>query len=143
MGPETRPPDLDREAKRTWEELVGSCDPDLDTELLANYCRQYSSWLAIRSEKARQIKARTFETTVPGRDGSMQLNPLLTAESRLIASLNKMLKQLGLTTSPDDRGARKEPNPTPPGCSGPEPACGWAIELKLCGDALSEGKPNG
>lgn len=111
MGPE-RPSDLDREAKKKWAELVGSCDPDVDAELLGNYCRQHSSLLAIRSEKARQIKARTFETTVPGRDGSMQLNPLLTAENRMVASLNRMLRTLGLAPSREEQ-ARRQPAPNP------------------------------
>lgn len=138
------PSDLDREAKRKWRELIESCDPDVDAEVLGNYCRQHSSLLAIRSEKARQIKARTFQTMVPGRDGTMQLNPLLTAENRLIASLNRMLKTLGITPSCDEPGRprKTELNPPPPGFSGPEPACGWAIEQALC-DSSPGGKYDG
>jgi phage terminase small subunit len=105
-GPEM-PSDLDREAKKKWAELVGSCDVDVDGEMLANYCRQYSSLLSIRREKARQQKAGTFKTMVRGRDRAMQLNPLQTAENRLIASLNRMLRTLGLMPAQDQRGRRK------------------------------------
>jgi phage terminase small subunit len=134
-GPEM-PGDLDKIARAKWQELVESCDPDVDTETLANYCRQHSSLLTIRGEKAKQMKARTFETMVPGRDGTMQLNPLLTAESRLIASLNRMLSTLGLMPSRDERGTGRKPqsNPPPPGMSEPEPSWGWETERALCGD---------
>ena len=124
MGPEM-PKDLDRDAKKKWAELVGSCDPDVDAELLGNYCRQHSSLLAIRSEKARQIKARTFEATAPGRDGSMQLNPLLTAENRMVASLNRMLRTLGLAPSKEEQARRRpvadEIDPLEAALCGPSP----------------------
>ena len=133
MGPEM-PPDLDREAKKKWAELVGSCDPDVDAELLANYCRQHSTLLAIRSEKAKRTKGRTFETLVAGRDGTMVLNPLLVTENRLIASLNRMLRTLGLVPSPEEKRRRPPLQAdAPPGCTGPEPPWGWALEMALCG----------
>jgi phage terminase small subunit len=128
------PKDLDPVARKKWKELVDACDPDVDQELLANFCRQFATLMEIREERARQQKAGTFKTTVPGRDGTEALNPLLVHEGRLFASLNKMLKLLGMTPSTDERaGNRKsEPNPAPPGMTGPEPPCGWAIEIALC-----------
>jgi hypothetical protein len=118
------PSDLDRAAKKKWEEMLGSCDVDVDLEMLANYCRQHSSLMAIRGEKSRQVKARTFETMVRGRDGTMVLNPLLVTENRLIASLNRMLKSLGLTIPQEQRGPKR-----------PLPEVGQIdpLELALCG----------
>lgn len=129
------PPDLDATAKRKWRELADGVDPEVDRELLANFCRQHSTLMAIRTEKAKLIKAGTFSAMVPGRDKALQLNPLLTAESRLVSSLNRQLRGLGLSPSREeqDRRTRKPlPGPPPPGFSGPEPACGWVVEIALC-----------
>jgi phage terminase small subunit len=133
MGPKP-PADLDREGKRKWAELVDVVDPD-DYEILANYARQHSTLLAIRAEKAKLIKAGTFSTMVPGRDKALQLNPLLTAESRLVSSLNRQLRGLGLSPSREEQDRRsKKPaaGPPPPGFSGPEPQYGWVVEIALC-----------
>jgi P27 family predicted phage terminase small subunit len=128
------PADLDREAKKKWRELAPALDPDCDLELLGMYCRQWSSLLSIRAEKAKQQREGVFETMVAGRDGTKQLNPLLTTENRLVASLNRMLATLGLTPGRELGTSRKlQPNPPPPGMSGPEPPWGWAIEQKLYG----------
>jgi len=129
------PPDLDATAKRKWRELADSVDPEVDRELLANFCRQHSTLMAIRAEKAKLIKAGTFSTMVPGRDKALQLNPLLTAESRLVSSLNRQLRGLGLSPAreeQDRRGKKPRANPPPPGMSGPEPKWGWTIEAELC-----------
>jgi hypothetical protein len=129
------PADLDAAAKKKWLELVDVVDPDADLELLGNYCRQHSSLMAMRKEKARQIKARTFQTMVPGRDKALQLNPLLTGENRLVASLNRMLRTLGLAPTREEQDRRvKKPaaGPPPPGFTGPEPHYGWALEIALC-----------
>lgn len=136
------PSDLDREAKKKWRELVENCEPDADLELLGNFCRQHSSLLSIRREKAKQEKAATFKTMVPGRDGTMQLNPLLTAENRLIAILNRMLATLGLTPGRELGTSRKlQPNSPPPGFppDAEEPVWGWNIEEKLCGTDQRKG----
>ncbi len=130
------PADLDSLARKKWRELIDLVDPDVDGELLANYCRQHATLLAIRSEKAKQIKAKTFDTMVRGRDSTMVLNPLLVTENRVVAALNRMLRTLGLAPSRDQQENRKRKppsNPPPPGFSGPEPRHGWAIELALCG----------
>jgi phage terminase small subunit len=95
------PSDLDYQAKKKWEELVFSVDPNTDAELLGNYCRQHSSLLAIRREKKKQQKSGKFRTMVKGRDGTMALHPLITAENRMVASLNRMLQALGLVPSRD------------------------------------------
>ena len=132
-----RPPkDLDYQAQKKWKELILSVDPDADLEMLANYCRQHSSLLAIRREKKKQQKSGNFRTMVKGRDGMMTINPLITAENRMVASLNRMLQALGLASS---RGGTKAnrllpPSPRPPGMHGDEPPWGWAIEKALCGD---------
>jgi phage terminase small subunit len=134
-GPEMpMPKDLDPTARKKWRELIETVDPETDAELVANYARMYGSLMAIRSEKARQIKARTFETTVPGREGSMQLNPLITAENRMVSSLNRMLRTLGLAPSREEQGRRPHKLPTepPPGMEGPEPNYGWPIAIALC-----------
>jgi phage terminase small subunit len=138
MGPKP-PADLDREGRRKWAELVDAVDPD-DYEILANYARQHSTLLAIGAEKAKLIKAGTFSTMVPGRDKALQLNPLLTAESRLVSSLNRQLRGLGLSPSREEQDRRsKKPasGPPPPGFSGPEPVYGWEVEIALC-----KGKPD-
>jgi phage terminase small subunit len=139
------PSDLDPAARKKWRELAETCDPDVDPELLANYCRQHSTLMAIREERARQQKAGTFQTMTHGRDGTEVLNPLLVHEGRLVAALNKMLKPLGLMSSIDERSTNRkpEPNPPPPGFSGPEPACGWALEIALCGDLTDFKAPCG
>ena len=129
------PEDLDFQGRKKWEELVGSCDPGVDGEMLANYCRQHSTLLAIRREKRRQQKSGKFRTMVPGRDGTQVLNPLLVTENRLIASLNKTLQALELMSSRGEtKGKRPLPSSSrPPGMHGEEPPWGWAIEEKLCG----------
>lgn len=127
------PSDLDPAARKKWRELAETCDPDVDPELLANYCRQHSTMMAIREDRACQQKVGTFKTMVPGRDGTEVLNPLLVYEGRLVAGLNRMLGSLGLAASREGQARRPEPSPPPPGFSGPEPACGWEIEKKLCG----------
>jgi len=134
------PPDLDRQGKRKFRKLCAACEPDADMELLANYARQYSSLISIRAERAKQEAAGIFTTLLPGRDGSLQLNPLLTGENRLIASLGRMLKELGLATRDQGNATGSKPpsTPPPPGFSGPEPACGWAIELALCRGKLGD-----
>jgi phage terminase small subunit len=131
------PANLDKEAKRKFREMVDVCDPDVDQELLANYCRQYSLLVSIRRERAKQEAEGIFSTTVPGRDSAQTLNPLIVGETRAIASLNRMLKQLGLTPSREETGrpGRKPlTEPAPHGFTGPEPPWGWEIEKKLCGD---------
>ena len=107
MGPKM-PVDLDPAARKKWRELIDACDPDADPELLANFCRQHAVLLEIREERARQQKAGTFKTMVPGRDGTEVLNPLLVHEGRLVASLNRMLKTLGFGLSQDERGQKKQ-----------------------------------
>ena len=122
------PADLDPAARKKWRELAETCDPEVDGELLANYCRQYSSLLEIREERGRQQKAATFKTMVPGRDGTEVLNPLLVHEGRLVASLNRMLTTLGLMPSRDERKQRKLPD-----AGEIDP-----FELALCGPLLPE-----
>jgi hypothetical protein len=129
------PSDLDYQAKKKWEELVGSLDVDADGELLGNYCRQHSSLMAIRREKRKQQKSGKFKTMVPARDGTKGLNPLLVTENRLIASLNRMLKGLGLTPSKESSGrVTILPTPPPPGFprDAKEPKWGWTLEAALC-----------
>lgn len=130
------PPDLDHFARKKWRELVELVDPDIDGELIANYARVHGSLMAIRSEKARQLKAGTYESLVPGRDKTLQLNPLQVAENRMVASLNRMLRTLGLAPSREEqersKKTKRSSNPPPPGFSGPEPPYGWAIEMALC-----------
>jgi len=106
-------------------------------EMLANYCRQHSSLLAIRREKKKLQKSGKFRMMVKGRDGTLAIHPILTAENRMVASLNRMLQTLGLVSSRDEtKGKRPLPSPQPawavPGSE--EPRCGWAIEAALCGD---------
>lgn len=134
MGREMMPADLDREGKKKFRELIDAVDPGIDAELVANYCRMYSGLMAIRSEKARQLKSGKYESLVPGRDGALQLNPLQTAENRMVATLNRMLRTLGLAPSREEQ-RRRPPLQTdpPPGCTGPEPPWGWALEMALCG----------
>ena len=127
------PADLDLVARKKWRELIDAVDPGTDGELAGNYCRMYSGLMAIRSEKARQLKAGKYESLVPGRDGALQLNPLQTAENRMVASLNRMLRMLGLAPTREEQSFRgKLPTEPPTGMDGPEPACGWAIEIALC-----------
>lgn len=100
------PSDLDYQARKKWEELISSVDPNADLEMLANYCRQHSSLLAVRREKKKQQKSGKFRTMVPGRDGTQALNPLIVAENRMVASLNRTLMTLGLVSSREE-AARK------------------------------------
>jgi phage terminase small subunit len=127
------PPDLDKEAKRKFREMAEACDPDVGLELLANYARQHSILVSIRRERAKQEASGVFSTMVQGRDSTQTLNPLIVGENRAIAALNRMLKSLGLTPAQEaSRGRKLEAEPPPPGMTGPEPACGWAIEMALC-----------
>jgi phage terminase small subunit len=130
------PAGLDKEAKRKFREMVLVCDPDTDPEAIANYARQFSILVSIRRERAKQEAAGIFSTMVAGRDATQVLNPLIVGENRAIAALSRMLKGLGLTNSREEQGARRkaQPNPAPPGMTGPEPPWGWAIEQALCGD---------
>jgi phage terminase small subunit len=133
MGPKP-PADLGREGKRKWAELVDAVDPD-DYEILANFCRQHSTLLSIRAEKAKLIKAGQFSAMVPGRDKALQLNPLLTSEGRLVSSLNRQLRTLGLAPTADEQTRRKKKpasGPPPPDMTGPEPVWGWECEIALC-----------
>jgi hypothetical protein len=142
------PPGLDREGKKKFRELIETCEPDADVELMSNYARQHSILLSIRREAVKQKAAGMFETMVRGRDGSQVLNPLIVGETRAIAALNRMLKQLGLTASREETGrpGRKLLTEPPPAGMQPgakEPPWGWAIEDKLCGpdsDFLPGGK---
>lgn len=140
-----RPKDLDYRAKKKWDELVGCVDVDADLEMLANYCRQHSSLLALRRERWQLHRKGNFQSMVKGRDGTQTLNPMLVAENRLIASLNRMLKGLGLTPTRDDGKKRKplsEPRPAWANPDCPEPSCGWALESALCGYDYPSGKMN-
>ena len=92
------PADLDYQAKKKWRELVGSVDIDADLEMLANYCRQHSNLLTLRGERMQQQKSGKFKNLVNGRDGTIVLNPLITAENRMVASLNRMLEGAGNLT---------------------------------------------
>jgi phage terminase small subunit len=103
------PSDLDYQAKKKWLELSGSVDVDADLEILANYCRTHSSLLAIRREKTKQMKAGKFRMMTPGRDKTLVLNPLIREENRMVASLNRMLKGLGLASSREEV-ERKRPS---------------------------------
>lgn len=139
IGPKM-PPDLDAAAKKKWAELVDVVDLETDTELLANFCRQHSTLMAIRDERAHQQSAGTFKTMVPGRDGTEVLNPLLVHENRLVAGLNRMLRSLGLAPSREEQDRRKKKRPTgppPPGFSGEEPVYGWPIAIALCRGPLN------
>ena len=86
----------------------------------------------IRREKKRLQKSGKFRTMTPARDGTLGLNPLLTAESRLIASLNRMLKSLGLSPSREESSANRRPlsAPAPPGFQ-------WARTSQWCGTEKS------
>lgn len=144
------PSDLDYQAKKKWRELVGCVDVDADLEMLANYCRQHSNLLAIRRERARQQKRGKFETMTRGRDGTKVINPLITAENRMVASLNRMLKGLGLASTREETGMKRSPPPKPrpawavPGSE--EPNHSWACEAALCGynpdGTMSDGHPD-
>jgi phage terminase small subunit len=138
------PSDLDYQAKKKWRELVGSVDVDADLEMLSNYCRQHSSLLAIRRERTRQQKSGKFQQLVKGRDGTMTLNPLVTAENRMVASLNRMLQTLGLASREQTKGRRSLPTPRPHWASvgEGEPSGGWAIEAALCGFDHPSGQMN-
>jgi phage terminase small subunit len=132
------PADLDREGKKKYLELIGSVDIDADLEMLANYCRQHSNLLTLRGERTQRQKSGRFETMVKGRDGTMVLNPLITAENRMVASLNRMLE--GLATSRKETSAKRPlpSTPRPPGFMGDEPPGGWALEAALCGYRFNE-----
>lgn len=101
------PPDLDREGKRKFREMVEACDPDSDMELVGNYARQHSILVSIRRERAKQESAGIFSTMVLGRDNTQVLNPLIVGESRAIAALNRMLRLLGLTQTREERGPKR------------------------------------
>jgi phage terminase small subunit len=101
------PSDLDPVARKKWKEMIETVDPTIDEELVANYARLHSSLMAIRSEKTRLVKTGKYETLVPGRDGALQLNPLQTAENRMVSSLNRMLRTLGLAPTREEQGRRR------------------------------------
>jgi phage terminase small subunit len=92
------PADVDREGKKRWRELVLSVDPD-DLDVLGNLCRQHSSLMALRAERAQMVAAGTFQQLVRGRESSLVLNPLTRREDKLIASTSRTLRQLGLASS--------------------------------------------
>jgi phage terminase small subunit len=132
------PADLDREGKKRWKELILSVELD-DRDVLASYCRQYSSLLALRAERAQMVAAGTFQQLVRGREGSLVLNPLTRREDKLIASTSRTLRQLGLASTRDARLSKAkqrikvDPRPkwAPPDAE--EPRCGWDIEAIMCG----------
>jgi phage terminase small subunit len=132
------PADLDRDAKKRWNELCLSVDPD-DRDLLANLCRQHSSLMALRAERAQMVAAGTFQQLVKGREGSLVLNPLTRREDKLIASTSRTLRQLGLASTRDARLSKAKerikvsPRPKWAPTDEPEPTCGWEIEAALCG----------
>jgi phage terminase small subunit len=132
------PADLDREAKKQWRGLVLSVDPD-DRDILANLCRQHSSLLALRAERAQMVKAGTFQQLVKGRDGSMQLNPMIRREDKLTLSTSRTLRQLGLASTRDARLSKakerikESPRPKWAPLDEPEPACGWEAESIMQG----------
>jgi phage terminase small subunit len=132
------PKDLDYQAQKAWDELIGRVDLDADLEMLANYCRQHSSLLSIRREKKKLQKSGKFRTMVKGRDGTMAIHPLITAENRMVASLNRMLQTLGLACSPREGTKGKRPLSTTPrpawAVGDGEPRWGWQIEAALCGN---------
>lgn len=139
------PSDLDYQGKKKWEELIGSVDVDADAEMLGNYCRQHSNLLAIRREKKKQQKSGKFRTMVKGRDGTMALHPLITAENRMVSSLNRMLQTLGLASREQTKGKRPlstTPRPAWATHGAEEPRGGWPIEAALCGYDYPSGKMN-
>ena len=82
--------------------------------MLGNYCRLHSSLLGIRREKKKQQKSGKFRTMVKGRDGTMALHPLIIVENRMVGSLNRMLKELGLASSREETKAKRPLPSTPP-----------------------------
>jgi phage terminase small subunit len=106
------PADLDVEAKKKWRQLVGSCDPDVDGELLGLYCRQHGILVGIRREREMLQREGKFQMMVRGRDGTEVLHPLLVTERRLVNALSRQLKQLGFTPAQEhSRFSKKEPDP--------------------------------
>jgi phage terminase small subunit len=132
------PRDLDKEAKKKWLEITDLADlGSLDGELLGNYCRTHSNLVAVRKEKKAQQKAKQFQTMITAKNGSTVVNPLITAESRLMQAAGRMLVQLGISGNGKRQEEIRKPSksqPPPPGFTGPEPAWGWEIEKKMCGD---------
>jgi phage terminase small subunit len=132
------PDDLDREGKKRWKELCLSVDSD-DRDILANLCRQHSSLMALRAERAKMVKNGSFQNLVKGRDGSLVLNPLTRREDKLIASTSRTLRQLGLASTRDARLSKTkqrvqaDPRPFWAAPDAEEPRCGWAIESIMCG----------
>ena len=132
------PRDLDKDGRAKWREITEIVDLDsLDSDLLANLCRTHSNLIAVRKEKKLQQSAKIFKTMVVAKNGATVLHPLIVAESRLMQAGSRMLVQLGLAGNGKRQQEIRKPSkstPPPPGMTGPEPACGWAIEMKLCGD---------
>jgi phage terminase small subunit len=131
------PRDLDKDARSKWHEIIELADLDqLDAELLGNYCRTHSNLLSVRKEKKIQIAAKVFKTMTTAKNGAIVLHPLIVAESRLMQAGGRMLVQLGLSGNGKRQEQIRKPSQSqpPPGATGPEPPCGWNIEMKLCGD---------
>lgn len=135
-APPKMPKDLDKDARRKWNEITELADlGSLDAELLGNYCRTHSNLVAVRKEKKAQQKAKAFTTMVVAKNGATVLNPLLVAESRLMQMAGRMLAGLGISGNGKRAEEIRKPSkaqPQPPGFSGPEPRHGWALEAALC-----------
>ena len=139
------PRDLDKDGRAKWHEITEIADlEEIDAELLANYCRTHSTLMDVRRTKKAQQKAKVFKTMVVAKNGAVVLNPILTAESRLMQASGRMLVQLGISGNGKRQQEIRKPskNQPPPGFYGDEPKHGWPIELALCGtDFPPKGKP--
>ena len=135
------PKGLDKVARKKWEELTEMVDLGAaDADVLTSYCRNHSILTRVRKTVAAREKAKQFETMIIAKNGAEIINPLITAECRLMQAGNRMLVQLGIAGNGKRQEVLRKPKSTPPpaGCSGPEPPWGWAIEEKMHSNKLAD-----
>jgi P27 family predicted phage terminase small subunit len=122
------PADLDKEARQEWKRLVpillaAGVLTDMDSGVLANYCRAHSTRLRAELQMRRESENGEPELALTMRTGRRYRNPLQAEIDRQTEIMNRLAAELGMT--PSSR-SRVYTNFYPGGID--------PLERKLCGD---------
>jgi P27 family predicted phage terminase small subunit len=107
-GEPDMPADLDKEARKEWSRLVpillgAGVLTEMDSGVLANYCRAYSTRLRAELQMRRESGNGEPELALTMRTGRRYRNPLQAEIDRQTEIMNKLAAELGMTPSARSR----------------------------------------